>query len=106
MASLESSGMPVSIGFEVVDEEDVLDAESTAHELGVEGPGEVGEFEAAVADRARAAEAGGLDLRDEVLGLVAVGLDGSFLTTSSSEGKSAAGNFFSRFCLIRPFSNS
>ena len=45
-------GDAVAVGFEVVDEEDVLDAERLREVADVEGPGEVGELEAAVADGA------------------------------------------------------
>ena len=55
-------GDAVAVGFEVVDEEDVLDAEGLGELSAVEDPGEVGELEAAVADGAGDAEAGGEDL--------------------------------------------
>ena len=55
-------GNAVAVGFEVVDEEDVLDAEGLREVAGVEAPGEVGEFEAAVADGAGAAKAGSGDV--------------------------------------------
>ncbi len=55
-------GDAVAVGFEVVDEEDVVDAECVGQVVLVEAPGEVGELDLAVADGAGAAEAGGGDL--------------------------------------------
>src|SRR5258708_7096387 len=52
-------GDAVAVGFEVVDEEDVPDRERLRKIADVEGPGQVGELEAALADRAGEAEAGG-----------------------------------------------
>jgi hypothetical protein len=54
-------GDAVAIGFQVVDEEDVVDFEVVGQLAAVEGPGQVGEAQAAVADRAGDAEAGGGD---------------------------------------------
>ena len=58
-------GDAVAVGFEVVDEEDVFDAESdfSSRSRASRVPRKVGELEAAVADGAGAAEAGGGDVR-------------------------------------------
>ena len=97
-------GDAVAVGFEVVDEEDVLDAERVWQVADVEGPGEVGELEAAVADGAGAAEAGG----DDLVGLVGLRRRRSSArnswTTSSSEANSPAGNLWSRTGWRRPAS--
>ncbi len=55
-------GDAVAVGLEVVDEEDVRDAERVLEVAAVEGPGKIGELEAAVADGAGDAEAGGGDV--------------------------------------------
>jgi hypothetical protein len=54
-------GDAVSVGLEVIDEEDVLNIEAGGELAAIEGPGKVGEAQAAVADRAWNAEAGGGD---------------------------------------------
>ena len=51
-------GDAVAVGLEIVDEEDVVDAEVDRELVAVQGPGKVGEAQAAVAHRAGHAEAG------------------------------------------------
>ena len=58
-------GDAVAVGFEVVDEKDVPDCKKLLQFAGIEGPREIGELEAAFADGAGTAEAGG----DDVLAL-------------------------------------
>ena len=51
-------GHAVAVGLKIVDEEDVVDAEAGRELAAVQGPGQVGQAQAAVAHRAGHAEAG------------------------------------------------
>src|SRR5208282_5147254 len=55
-------GHAVAVGFQVVDQEDVLDGEAGSQLAAVQGPGQVGQAQAAVAHRAGHAEAGRMNL--------------------------------------------
>ena len=55
-------GNAVAVGLEIIDQEDVLDAERCAEITGVQRPWQIGELQPSIADRAGAAEARRRDL--------------------------------------------
>jgi hypothetical protein len=87
----------VAVGLQIVDQEDVLDAERAAQIARIQRPGQVSQLQAAVAYWAGAAEAGGYDFF-----LLARVIAQERLDDGVELENSCAGNFWSRTGASRP----